>query len=170
MLKTGFNKWVKLLVQAILFTCCAIVLQSCQTSNKIGIEKINKEILQQWQGDLPVSKLILIPAESHSAGIGYINDVTILKNIWPYIQPDSKLPNIDFEQHLIVYSYNTKYYNRNRIFKVEVSSGVAEVLAMETLSAMPIKDKVAFAMAVVSRKGITSLKTRDGLKTIQSRN
>jgi len=167
MIQAAYKSWTNTIALVAVFVSVAIVLWGCQTSTQSAPEKVNKEILQQWQGDLPVSKLILIPAESHEAGIGYINDVSVLNTVWPYFQPNTKVPNIDFKQHIIVYHYNTQFYNRNRIFKVEVSSGVAEVLAMETMSALPIEDKVAFSMVVITRKGINSLKTRDGLKTIQ---
>ena len=43
-----------------------------------------------------------------------------------------------------------------------MTEGVAEVLAMETLSAMPIEDKVAMSLAVVPRKGIESIQSSDG--------
>ena len=48
-------------------------------------------------------------------------------------------------------------YNRIRIGKVNVKNGVAEVLAMETMSAMPIEDKVAMSLAVVGRQGISGI-------------
>jgi hypothetical protein len=38
-----------------------------------------------------------------------------------------------------------------------VKNGVAEVLAMETMSAMPIEDKVAISLAVVGRQGISGI-------------
>jgi hypothetical protein len=45
-------------------------------------------------------------------------------------------------------------------------NGVAEVLAMETLSAIPIEDKVGMSMAMVSRKGIWSIRMANGLIVI----
>ena len=47
-----------------------------------------------------------------------------------------------------------------------MTNGVAEVLAMETMSAMPIQDKVAMSLVVVSRKGIKSIRTADSLVVI----
>jgi hypothetical protein len=38
---------------------------------------------------------------------------------------------------------------------------VAEVLAMETMSAMPIEDKVAMSLVVVVREGITAIQAGD---------
>jgi len=43
---------------------------------------------------------------------------------------------------------------------------VAEVPAMETMSAMPIQDKVAMSLVVVPRKDIKSIRTADGLVAI----
>jgi len=40
-------------------------------------------------------------------------------------------------------------------------NGVAEVLAMETMSAMPIQDKAAMALVVVARQGITAIQAGD---------
>ncbi|MCK4604026.1 MAG: hypothetical protein KAU41_04920 [Deltaproteobacteria bacterium] len=53
------------------------------------------------------------------------------------------------------------FYNRISIGKVNVKNGVAEVLAMETMSAMPIQDKVAMSLVVVARQGITAIQTGD---------
>ena len=47
--------------------------------------------------------------------------------------------------------------NRTSIFKVELRDGSAEILAMETMSALPIEEKVAMAMAVIPREGVTAI-------------
>ena len=49
---------------------------------------------------------------------------------------------------------------------MNVKNGVAEVLAMETMSAMPIQDKVAMSLVVVQRKDIKSIRTADGLVAV----
>ena len=59
------------------------------------------------------------------------------------------------------FARNTQFYNRIRIGQINVREGVAEVLAMETMSAMPIEKKVAMSMAVVARQGIKALQTAD---------
>jgi hypothetical protein len=43
--------------------------------------------------------------------------------------------------------------------KVNVTNGVAELLAMETTSSMPIEDKVAISLVVFVRRGITAIQT-----------
>ena len=68
---------------------------------------------------------------------------------------------IDFKGNLVFFARNTQFYNRISIGQVKVANGVAEVLAMETMSAMPIEEKVAMSMAVVARQGITALQTGD---------
>ena len=46
-------------------------------------------------------------------------------------------------------------------FAATLADGGAEILAMETMSAMPIEDKVAMAMAVVPRAGIDYILSGD---------
>jgi hypothetical protein len=48
---------------------------------------------------------------------------------------------------------------------VNVTNGVAEVLAMETMSARPIENKVAMSLVVLNRQGITGIQSDD--KVIQ---
>ena len=43
------------------------------------------------------------------------------------------------------------------IFKITLKGGVVEVLTTETRSALPIEDKVAMALAVISRAGVESI-------------
>jgi len=50
---------------------------------------------------------------------------------------------------------------------VNVKSGVAEVMAMETLSALPIEEKVAMSMAVVAREGITAIQAGETIIPIR---
>ena len=42
-----------------------------------------------------------------------------------------------------------------------MKDGVAEVVAMETMSAIPLEDKVAMSLVVVPRRGIESIKKGD---------
>ena len=119
------------------------------------------EILQSWQGDYPVAQLGELPEAQRDLRIGYIADAETFENVWKTLKPDESVPEIDFKDHLVLFARNTEFFNRIRIGKVKVTNGVAEVLAMETLSAMPIEDKVAMALAVVPRKGIESIQSGD---------
>ena len=120
------------------------------------------EVLQSWQGDYPVAQLDALPEGQRERGIGYIADAEAFDNVWKAFQPGEAVPEVDFTNNLVLFARNTQFFNRVRIGKVEVTNGVAEVLAMETLSAMPIEDKVAMSLAVVPRRGIESIQSSDG--------
>lgn len=75
--------------------------------------------------------------------------------------PGETEPEMDFKNTLVLFVRNTQFYNRISIGRVVLRNGIAEIVAMETLSAMPIEDKVAMSLAVVSRKGIKGIKAGD---------
>ena len=131
-------------------------------------QAVNSEvkILQSWHGDYPVDRLDLLPEKQREQPVGFINDVKTFEGVWRAFQPAGAVPQIDFTTNLVLFARNTRFYNRICIGKVKVTNGAAEVLAMETMSAMPIEDKVAMSMVVVSRKNIKSIRTSDGLVTI----
>ena len=72
------------------------------------------------------------------------------------------LPAVDFSKNIVVFTRNVQFYNRTSIFKVELQDGAAEIFAMETMSAMPIEEKVAMAMAVIPREGIRFIRSGTG--------
>jgi acid phosphatase (class A) len=119
-------------------------------------------ILQSWQGDYPVAQLNQLPEGQRERGIGYIADDKIFENVWEVFKPGEAAPEIDFKSNLVLFARNTQFFNRIRIGKVDIKEGVAEVLAMETMSAMPIEDKVAMCLAAVPRQGIASISTLGG--------
>jgi len=45
------------------------------------------------------------------------------------------------------------------IFKITLKGGNVEILTMETMSALPIEDKVAMAMVVIPRTGVKFIQT-----------
>jgi hypothetical protein len=111
-------------------------------------------LLQKWSGDYPVADLDrLAPGQRQLPG-GYIGNATEFADLWQAFKPEEPLPEVDFDRNLVVFVRNTTFYNRVNIFKVTLRDGIAEVLAMETLSALPIEDKVAMALAVIPRAGI----------------
>jgi len=116
-------------------------------------------ILQSWQGDFPVVRLESLPADQREQGIGYIGNQDAFESVWRALKPDAAVPDIDFLNHLVLFVRNTQFYNRISIGKIMVKEGVAEVLAMETMSAMPIEDQVAMSLAVISREGIIGLRS-----------
>ena len=119
------------------------------------------EILQSWQGDYPVAKLKLLPEKQREKGVGFINNAKTFAAVWKAFKPSEDVPEIVFKANLVLFVRNTQFYNRISIGKVNVKNGVAEVLAMETMSAMPIEDKVAISLVVVAREGITAIQAGD---------
>jgi len=119
------------------------------------------EILQSWQGDYPVDQLQLLPEKQREQAVGFIDDAETFEAVWKAFKPNEDVPEIDFKANLVLFARNTQFYNRISIGKVNVKNGVAEVLAMETMSAMPIEDKVAMSLVVVPRQGIAAIQTGD---------
>ena len=111
-------------------------------------------ILQKWQGDYPVTELNRLPEGQREARVGYIGDATTFAAVWQAFRSGEPVPQVDFGRDLVVFARNVEFYNRTSIFKVILKDGVAEVLAMETMSALPVEDKVAMALAVVPRVGV----------------
>jgi hypothetical protein len=64
---------------------------------------------------------------------------------------------VDFNKNFIVFSRNVEFYNRTSIVKIILKDGAIEIIAMETMSALPIEDKVAMALAVIPLAGISSI-------------
>jgi acid phosphatase (class A) len=119
------------------------------------------KILQSWHGDYPVAQLKLLPDDQREQGIGFIHEAKTFETVWKAFKPGEAVPEIDFKTNFVLFARNTQFYNRISIGKVNVTNGVAEVLAMETMSAMPIEDKVAISLVVVVREGITAIQAGD---------
>jgi len=115
------------------------------------------KILQSWQGDYPVARLDLLPEKQREQAVGFIGDPETFGGVWKAFSPGEPVPEIDLQANLVLFARNTQFYNRIRIGKVNVKNGVAELLAMETMSAMPIEDNVSISLVVVGRQGITAL-------------
>ncbi len=150
-----------------------VILFGCSHSDTRAVERANHaqaagseaKILQSWQGDYPVAKLKLLPEKQREKGVGFINNAKTFAVVWKAFKPGEDVPEIVFKANLVLFVRNTQFYNRISISKVNVTNGVAEVLAMETMSAMPIEDKVAISLVAVARKGITAIQVGD--KNIQ---
>ncbi|HEY5603768.1 MAG TPA: hypothetical protein VIM41_11725 [Gammaproteobacteria bacterium] len=117
------------------------------------------KIIQSWSGDFPVAKLNVLPKGQERLPAGYIGDAATFKRVWEVFSPGTPVPEVNFEDHIVVFGRNTQFYNRTTIFKVTLNKGVAEILAMATMSANPIQDKVAISMAVVPKAGVQSIFT-----------
>ena len=111
-----------------------------------------------WSGDYPIAALEQLPPGQQQNRAGYIGDVDTFAKVWQNFMPEAALPAVDFANNLVVFHRNVVYYNRTNIFKVTFTEGVAEVLAMETMSAMPVEDRAAMAMAVIPRAGVKAIR------------
>jgi len=116
-------------------------------------------ISQSWSGDYPVAALKRLPEGQQQSGVGYLGNAAAFETVWTAFKPGEARPSVDFGTHMVVFHRNVAFYNRTRILKVTLKDGVAEVLAMETMSAIPITDKVAMAMAVIPRASVKSLRS-----------
>jgi hypothetical protein len=115
------------------------------------------EISQSWSGDYPVAELGRLPTGQQQSRVGYLGSAAAFDPVWAAFKPGEAVPAVDFGKNLVVFRRNVDFYNRTRIFKVTLRDGVADVLAMETMSAIPIEDKVAMAMAVIPRAKVKFL-------------
>jgi hypothetical protein len=111
-------------------------------------------ISQSWSGDYPVAELWRLPEGQQQSPTGYLGSAAAFESVWTAFKPGEALPAVDFGRQVVVFHRNVDFYNRTRIFKVTLRDGAAEVLAMETMSAIPISDKVAMAMAVIPRANL----------------
>ena len=114
----------------------------------------NLTILQQWSGDYPVSELHRLPENLRTSPVGYLADAETFADVWQAFKPNEKMPEVDFKSNLVVFTRNVDFYNRTSIGMVKLVDGVLEIVAMETMSALPIEDKAAMAMAVIHRAGV----------------
>jgi len=140
--------------------------RNCQTEADAlaqHLQPFNGEakILQSWHGDYPTAQLNLLPDNQRENAVGFIGNTQTFKAVWNAFKPEEPVPVIDFNANFVIFAKNTQFYNRIRIGKVNVTNDVAEVLAMETLSARPIENKVAISLVVIVRKGITGIRSGD---------
>jgi hypothetical protein len=126
-------------------------------------------ILQSWQGDYPVARLDLLPEKQREQAVGFIGDPETFAGMWKAFKPGEAVPEIDFRSNLVLFARNTQFYNRIRIGKVNLENGVAELLAMETKSAMPIEDNVSISLVAVARQGITALQIGNEITPVNER-
>ena len=157
----------------LVFVCIAITAGcasfesqgKAETDASVQQQPLNGDakILQSWQGDYPTAQINLLPDSQRKNAVGFIGNTETFKAVWNAFKPGEAIPDIDFKTNVVLFARNTQFYNRIRIGKVNVTNGVAEVLAVETMSAMPIEDKVAMSIVVIARQGITGVKSGDDI-------
>ena len=135
------------------------VLTGCSNVPVANTPPTELVILQSWSGDYPVAELQRLPAGQQQTRVGPLGNAAAFESVWAAFKPGEAVPEVDFGKHLVVFHRNVNFYNRTRIFKVTLRDGVADVLAMETLSAIPIMDKVSMALAVIPRASVKSLRS-----------
>ena len=118
-------------------------------------------ILQKWSGDYPVSELSRLPDGQRKTRVGFFGDERTFDAVLQAFKPGEKAPEVDFAINLVVFARNVDFYNRTSIARVILKDGVAEIIAIETRSAMPIEERVAMAMAVIPRTGVRFIKAGD---------
>ena len=98
-------------------------------------------ILQKWSGDYPVSELVRLPENLRTSPVGYLADVETFAGVWQAFKPNEKMHEVDFKRNMVVFTRNVNFYNRTSIGMIKLADGVLEIVAMETMSALPIEDK-----------------------------
>jgi hypothetical protein len=119
------------------------------------------EIVKKWDGDFPVSALKKLPRGQQKTPAGYVGDANTFADIWRSFKPGEKTPSVDFRKNMVVFTRNVKFYNRKAITKVTLLDGIMEVQGIETVTSVPVTDKVAMAMAEVPRQGVKTLRAGD---------
>ena len=118
-------------------------------------------IVNKWDGDYPVSALKKLPRGQQKTSAGYIGDGAAFADVWKSFRPGEKAPKVDFKKNIVVFTRNVKFYNRKAITKVTLLDGILEVQGVETVTSVPVTDKVAMAMAEVPRQGVKTLRAGD---------
>jgi hypothetical protein len=150
---------------------CIVPLLSgcCSKTATVNTEPIDIALLESWSGEYPVSEISRLPGGQQDMAAGYISNTETFNAIWRAFMPKEVLPVIDFSKNIVVFSRNTQFYNRTSILKVTLQGGTAEIIAMETMSALPIEEKVAMAMAVIPRDGVMAIQAgSEKIKVIPS--
>ena len=120
-------------------------------------------ILKHWIGEYPVARLDQLPEAQRDTPIGFINDPDIFRAVWQAFKPKDEPPKLDFDHNMVIFIRNVRFFNRTRILKVVLTDGIADIVAMETRSALPIEDKMAMALAEIPKKGVRAVRTKKHL-------
>jgi len=126
-----------------------------------GALPANLTIVNKWDGDYPVSALKKLPRGQQKTVAGYIGDGATFADVWKSFKPGEKVPKVDFRKNLVVFTRNVKFYNRKAVTKVTLLEGILEVQGIETMTSVPVTNKVALAMAEVPRQGVKTLRAGD---------
>jgi len=115
-------------------------------------------IINQWSGDYLVARLDRLPEGHRDTPIGFIDNPEIFRGVWQAFKPNNVPLEIDFDQNMVIFVRNVTFFNRMRVLKVTLTDGIADIIAMETLSALPIEEQVAMALVEIPKKGIRAIR------------
>lgn len=118
-------------------------------------------IVKKWDGDFPVAALKKLPRGQQKTPAGYVGEPAAFADIWRSFKPGEKVPAVDFGKNMVVFTRNVKFYNRKAITKVTLLEGILEIQGVETVTSVPVTNKVAMAMAEVPRQGVKTLRAGD---------
>ena len=119
------------------------------------------EILVSWQDDYPLNQLDILPENQRKQSVGFIGDAKTFKTLWKAFKPGETVPEIDFKANLVLFARNPQCFIRIRFGKLNVTNGVVDLRAVETMSALPIEDKGSISLVVIARQGITGIQSGD---------
>lgn len=146
-------------INATLALLAVLFLGACGSAPVANAPANQVQAGQRWNGDYPVAELKRLPEGQQNTGVGFLDSPAAFAAVWSALKPGEAIPAVDFGKDMVVFVRNVAFYNRTNIFKTELKDGVLEVLAMETLSAIPVTDKAAMALEVVPRQGVKSVKS-----------
>ncbi|MGE5856023.1 MAG: hypothetical protein ACM34C_05605, partial [Syntrophaceae bacterium] len=126
-----------------------------------GALPVHLTLVNKWDGEYPVSALKKLPRGQQKTVAGYFGDAQAFAGVWKSFRPGEKVPKVDFRKNLVVFTRNVKFYNRKAITKVTLLDGTLEVQGIETMTSVPVTNKVAMAMAEVPRQGVKMLRAGD---------
>ena len=143
------------LVRVLMLLLLLSLATACATEPGDGVADSGVvPVLGVLSGDLPVSALAVLPEGQRDQPIGYLSNQRQLDAVLQYLPDDDKsLPFVDFSTQLVLFVRNTVFYNRLSIGQVLRKGETLTILAMETMSARPITDKVAISLAVIKSDG-----------------
>lgn len=134
---------------------------SQMTGTPAGALPASVMIVKKWDGDFPVAALKKLPRGQQKAPEGYIGDPGTFTEVWKSFRPGEKAPPVDFGTNMVVFTRNVKFYNRKAITRVTLLDGIMEIRGVETMTSVPVTNKVAMAMAEVPRQGVKTLRAGD---------
>jgi len=158
------TKKPRILLLLLPFIC---LFSGCQSGALNLREPETIPLLQTWQGDYPVARLKRLPRGQRMSRTGYIGSPLDFARVWKAFEPSKHVPPVDFKENLVVFSRNVTFYNHKAIVKALLRQGTVEILARETMSAMPIEENVAMAMALIPRAGVEAIAVGQGKHLVE---